>query len=477
MTYRHRPADTFDHGAVAFDGTLFLRRSKPQPYGTFTMRALLTLCLAVTATLSSYADWPQWMGENRDGKLSGNGWIESIPASGLKTVWRMPIQGGYAGPAVADGRVFVTDYVRTSGKAVNDPGSRATLGGQERVLCFDAASGKQIWEHAYDCPYSISYPAGPRCTPTVDGDRVYALGAEGDLFCLATADGSVIWQRSFKKDFDSQVPIWGHAAHPLVDGDQLICLVGGESQSVVSMDKMTGKELWKRPSVGNDIGYCPPRIIDAGATRQLITFTPVAIESLDPKTGKLYWEVPIKPLYGMSITMPQNEGNLMYASAIGSESVMLELATDKPAVKELWRGEQKTSIYCANSTPLIIDGVIYGSDCQIGHMAAIDAKSGDRLWASFEPTTGGERRAKHGTAFITRKGDQFFLFSETGDFIIASIDAKEYDEIGRFHVIEPTGECFGRSVVWSHPAYSGKHLFARNDKEIVCVSLDANDYK
>ncbi|WP_417731173.1 PQQ-binding-like beta-propeller repeat protein [Rosistilla oblonga] len=441
------------------------------------MRSLLTLCLALAAAIPTQADWPQWMGENRDGNVSGTGWIKSIPAEGLKTVWRMPIKGGYAGPSVADGRVYVTDYVRTSGEAVNDPGARATLGGQERVLCFDAKTGKKIWEHAYDCPYSISYPAGPRCTPTVDGDRVYALGAEGDLLCLSTADGSVIWQRNFKKDFNSAVPIWGHAAHPLVDGDQLICMVGGETQSVVSLDKMTGKEIWKRPTVGNDIGYCPPRIIQAGGTRQLITFSPKGIESLDPKTGKPYWDVPLTPLYGMSITMPQHDGNLMFASGIGSESVMLELGSDQPTVTELWRGEQKTSIYCANSTPMIVDGVIYGSDCQVGHFAAIDTKTSDRLWTTFAPTTGGERRAKHGTAFVTKYGDQFFLFSETGDLIIAAIDSKEYNEIGRFHVLEPTGECFGRSVVWSHPAYSGKHLFARNDKEIVCVSLDADDYK
>lgn len=440
------------------------------------VRSHASLLLVVLLAASARADWPQWMGIDRDGSLKGDGWVESIPSSGLKTLWRAPIHGGYSGPAVADGRVFLTDFVRQSGDAFNDPGQRANVVGQERVLCFDAASGKQLWQSEYDCAYSISYPAGPRCTPTVDGDRVYTLGAEGDLLCLSTENGDIVWRRSFKNDFDAPVPIWGHSAHPLVDGNQLICMVGGAAQSVVSLDKMTGKVLWKRPGVG-DIGYCPPKVIQAGGVRQLLIWHPKGIESLDPTNGKAYWTVQIEPQYGMSITMPQHDGDRLFASSIGAQSVMLQLDKESPGVKELWRGEPKNSVYCANSTPLFIDGVLYGADCQVGHLAAVDAVSGERLWTSFQPTTGGSRRASHGTAFITNYRDKLYLFSEVGDFVIASLDKTQYSEIGRFNVLKPTGECFGRSVVWSHPAYSDKRLFARNDKELVCVSLDAADYE
>ncbi|MEZ6090614.1 MAG: PQQ-binding-like beta-propeller repeat protein [Pirellulaceae bacterium] len=438
-------------------------------------RSLACLLLSVFVAASTHADWPQWMGKDRDGTLSGTGWAESIPAKGLKTQWKAPVHGGYSGPAVADGRVFVTDFVRESGEAFNDPGQRANVVGMERVLCFDAASGKQLWKSEYPCTYSISYPAGPRCTPTIDGDRVYTLGAEGDLLCLVANDGDVLWKLSFENDFDAPVPIWGHAAHPLIDGEQLICMVGGDSQSVVSFDKMTGKVLWKRPGVG-DIGYCPPKVIDAGGVRQLVVWYPSGIQSLNPSNGEVYWSVPIEPQYGMSITMPQKNGDRIYASSIGAKSVMLQLDEDSPSVKELWRGELKTSVYCANSTPIFADGVLFGADCQVGHLAAVDADSGERLWTSFQPTTGGQRRASHGTAFITRYRDKLFLFSEVGDFVIAAIDRKQYREIGRFNVLEPTSECFGRSVVWSHPAYANKRLFARNDKELVCVSLDASEY-
>jgi outer membrane protein assembly factor BamB len=128
-------------------------------------------------------------------------------------------------------------------------------------------------------------------------------------------------------------------------------------------------------------------------------------------------------------------------------------------------------VYCAGSTPVIDGGVIYGNDCQVGNLRAVDLASGERLWESFAPTTSGERRESHGTVFITKNGERYFLFSETGDLIIARLTRDGYDEISRAHILEPTGEAFGRAVVWSHPAYANKCAFIRNDKEIVCVSL------
>lgn len=155
----------------------------------------LTLFLAGTALLCQTSvadDWAGWMGSSRDGVYRETGIIDEVPSGGLRVKWRKPIHGGYAGPAAAGGRVFVFDYQKESGKPFNDPGQRANLKGHERLTVFDAASGEQVWQHSYDCPYSISYPAGPRCTPTVDGDFVYILGSEGDLTCLRTSDGELV---------------------------------------------------------------------------------------------------------------------------------------------------------------------------------------------------------------------------------------------------------------------------------------------
>ena len=138
-------------------------------------------------------DWPQWMGPQRDSVYRETGIVAKIPASGLKVLWRKPIASGYAGPAVASGRVYVMDYVKSSGQSTNNPGSRDSLSGSERILCIDSKTGDEIWKIEYERPYHISYPNGPRATPTIDGDRVYTLGAEGNLYCLDVSSGATIW--------------------------------------------------------------------------------------------------------------------------------------------------------------------------------------------------------------------------------------------------------------------------------------------
>lgn len=436
-------------------------------------RWVCAVVISFASTSAVFADdWPGWMGPTRDGVYRETGIIDEIPSSGLNVRWRVPIAGGYAGPAAVGGRVFVFDYVKESGDSFNNPGQRAELKGKERLTALDAKTGDQLWQHVYDCPYSISYPAGPRCTPTVDGDHVYALGSEGDLTCLKVSDGDVVWSRSLKKDFGAEVPIWGFSAHPLVDGDLLYTMVGGAGQGVVAFEKKTGKVRWK--TLDAKAGYCPPSIVEAGGKRQLIIFHPAGIESLDPADGSKYWDVPMKPDFEMSITRPVVEGNLMYVSSIRTEAVLLELGSDSPTVKELWWGEPKNAVHCANSTPMFVDGVIYGTDCNLGSLIAVDSKDGSQLWTTFEATIPSEkRRAGHGTAFLTRIGktDRYLVMSETGDLRMARLSSKGYENLGSFHVLEPTGECFGRKVVWSHPAYADRTAFIRNDKEIVAVEL------
>src|SRR5262245_55082612 len=181
----------------------------------------LVICSAVAD------DWPQWLGPGRDDVWKETGIIERFGAGGANIKWRVPISGGYSGPAVAGGKVFVTDYVRAGGDASNDPGARAELRGNERVLCLAADTGKLLWKHEYECPYKISYPSGPRTTPTVAGGKVYTLGAEGHLFCLDAESGRVFWWKELKKAYQIEAPMWGFCGHPLVDGNKLFCLVGG----------------------------------------------------------------------------------------------------------------------------------------------------------------------------------------------------------------------------------------------------------
>ena len=198
------------------------------------------------------------------------------------------------------------------------------LAGFERVLCLEEKTGQIIWEHKYDCPYRsvASYAIGPRGTPTVDEDRVYTLGAEGDLLCLKVETGNLLWSRKLRIEFDVATPEWGFSAHPLVDKNKLICMVGGGNSTVVAFDKLTGKEIW-RSGNARQPGYCAPVIYTLGGKRQLIVWDSDQLRGLNPETGKPYWEVDIKPTFSMSIGIPQHEGNRLFVMSFSHVSAMV----------------------------------------------------------------------------------------------------------------------------------------------------------
>jgi outer membrane protein assembly factor BamB len=432
----------------------------------FTVLSLFTLTALVAGD-----DWPQWMGKNRDGIWAETGTLDKFPEGGPKVLWRKPIHGGYSGPAVVAGKLYVFDYQRPDGKLTNNPAFRTKFEGEERILCLDAKSGDKVWEYKYPCKYAISYASGPRCTPTVIDGLLFALGAEGNLTCLDANTGSRIWAKDLKEDYKTTSPIWGFCSHPLVDGDKVICGVGGKGSTLVAFDKKTGKELWKSVTA-REQGYCPPTIHEVGGVRQLIHWNADAITSVDPETGKVYWTEKLAPQHGMAIMAPVREGNLLFAGGIGFASLCLELAADKPTAKVAWKGDRNTSVCPINMTPIIEEGYIYGVD-QPGQLRCVELKTGKRLWETWDPTTGikDPRKSGSGTAFLVKNGDKYFIMAETGHLIIARLSPKGYEEISRAKILDTTNECFGRPVVWSHPAFADKCCFARNDKEIICVSL------
>lgn len=446
-------------------------------------RSLLTSTLLLTVTTTLAADWPQWLGAERDAVWREEGLVESLPEGPLDVTWRVPVALGYAGPAVADGKVYLFEYEKTAGTITDNPGARDKLQGTERLRCLDAATGEELWKHEYEREYFVSYPGGPRCTPTVDGEHVYTLGAEGDLRCLKTADGSLVWKKHFATDYEAPTPQWGHSAHPLVDGDTLYCLVGGEGSVVVAFDKLTGDEKWRAlsaPSIDNEVGYCPPSILEHAGQRQLVIFYPEAVAGLSLDEGQRLWSVPIVSSYGMSIARPNVLGDRVFASGYGGVSVFFKLPKFSGAEPEiLWSGGPKTSVSSANATPIADANadVLYGVEANASALAAIDMKTGERLWQSQKPVMGSDKRNKsrHGTVFPVRQGDtdRFWLAAETGDLILARLTPKGYEELGRKKLVEPTGDAFGRPVWWSHPAYAERSVFARNDKELVRVNLAA----
>ncbi|MEZ6132847.1 MAG: PQQ-binding-like beta-propeller repeat protein [Planctomycetaceae bacterium] len=426
---------------------------------------LSTVLLFVTISTIHADEWPQWMGPKRDNVWRETGIIEKFPDGGPKVLWRTPIAGGYSGPAVAGGKVFITDYVTKDDVKVGNF-ERKEFTGTERVLCLDEATGNQLWKHEYPVKYTISYPSGPRCTPNVDGERVYTLGAEGHLFCFDIPTGKIVWSKDLKKEYGTKAALWGYAAHPLIDGDKLLTLAGGSGSHIVAFNKSTGQELW-RSSTSTEQGYSPPTIIDYAGARQLVLLKPDAVASINPEDGSEYWSVPYEASNGSIIMSPIRMGEYLYVAGYSNKSLMLKLNSDKPGATEVWR-DKKNIICPVNVQPFLVDNVLYGFD-QKGVMRAIRLPDGERLWETQDVI--GKRPAGSETAFLVRHEDRFWMFNELGELIIAKLSPKGYEEIDRAKVIEPSNLAFGRDVVWSMPAFANKHAYIRNDTEIICVDL------
>ena len=433
------------------------------------------VCVAFLLGNALFADdWTQWLGPGRDSVWRESGIVERFPTNGPPIRWRTAIGAGYAGPVVAGGRVYVSDRQLAAGVSnPADPFDRGQIRGFERVLCLSEADGQLLWKHEYECPYTISYPAGPRVAPLVSGGKVYTLGAEGNLLCLDADNGKVLWSKDFKKDFSIKAPMWGFAGHPLLDGKRLICLVGGQGSTAVAFDKDTGKEIWRALSA-EEPGYSSPIIYEAGGKRQLILWYPEAANSLDPETGAVYWSVPFKSRSGMTIATPRKLGDSLFFTAFYSGSLMLRLDSAKPAATTTWRTlkvneKDTTHLNAVMCTPFLEDGFIYGV-CSYGQLRCLKLDTGERVWETFQATTSGEP-VRWANAFIVKNGNRFFLFNEKGDLIIAKLSPQGYEEISRAHLLEPTGSAAGRPVLWSHPAFANRHAYARNDKEIICVDL------
>jgi len=433
------------------------------------MPLILLLLIALTAAAPTLRaeDWPEWRGAGRQGVWTETGIIDKFPAGGLKASWRGEVGNGYAGPAVSGGLVYVTDIVNRQGRR-----------GAERALCLDEQTGKLIWKHEWSADYSgISYDNGPRATPTVDGDRVYTLGAMGALHCLNAKTGKVIWKKDYVEDFNTEVPTWGIAGAPLVDGDRLIALVGGEPDAkVVAFDKMTGKELWRALSSDWEPGYNPPFIVEVGGTKQLIIWHPRAITSLNPESGEIYWEHEFSVHHGLTVATPVIDQNRLLVTAFYEGSRMLKLSPSRPRADLMWMGNSKSEIetdglHSLVSTPVIKGDYIYGI-CSYGQLRCLDARTGKRVWETIDAT---REQARWATGHIVPQGDRFFISNDRGELIIAKLSPAGYEEIDRTKIIEPTSTVNQRrelgAINWTHPAYANRHLITRNDKEIIRYSL------
>jgi outer membrane protein assembly factor BamB len=408
-------------------------------------------------------DWPQWRGPTRDDVWRETGLVEKFAGAQLPIRWRAAVGSGYSGPTVAAGRVYVTDRLTEPRDA-------------ERVQCFDSQSGQRQWAFSYDCPYEgVGYPAGPRASVSITAGRAYVLGTMGHLHCLDAASGRLLWRKQPGVDYQVRVPIWGIAAAPLVDGDLLIVQLGAaDGGCIVALDAATGAERWR--ALDDAASYSAPIIIQQAGRRVLICWTGANVVGLDPAGGKLLWKHSFPPArMVINVPTPVVGGDRLFLTGFYDGALMLKLRQDQPGVERLWRrrgaNERQTdALHAMISTPYIEGDYVYGVD-SYGQLRCLDARSGDRVWENLTAVP----KARWATIHMVRNGPRTWMFNERGELLIGVLSPRGFQEISRAKLIEPTTGQLGQrgGVCWSHPAFAYRHVFARNDRELVCASLAA----
>lgn len=420
---------------------------------------MLLLLLSLACPL--FADeWPQWRGPQRDGVWRETGVVAKFAGPQLAAAWRASIGPGYCGPTVAAGKVYVMDRQVEPMQA-------------ERVLCFDAQTGKNLWTHAYDCQYvGIGYVAGPRASVTIDRDRAYALGAMGHLNCLDSQTGELVWRHDCHREYDIDMPQWGIAGAPLVYQDLVIVHIGGENACVVAFHKQDGKEAWR--ALSDRAQYTAPILVQQAGQEVVVCWTGDSVAGIQPLTGKSLWRIEFKPSrMPIGVATPVLNGDRLFLTSFYDGSMMLRLTQDKPGAQVLWKrageSEMKTdALHSIIGTPVFLGDFIYGVDSH-GELRCLKAENGDRIWEDLTATP----KSRWSTIHFVQHGAETWMFNERGELIIAQLSPQGFKEISRTKLLEPTTAQLDRrgGVCWSHPAFAGGHVFARNDNELVCASL------
>jgi len=437
----------------------------------------MTLTIGMVHLFPSTArgnDWPQWMGgPQNDGSWHEEGILTNFPATGPVVKWRIPIGPGYSGPSVANGCVFVMDRQKS------DHGISS-----ERVLCVDAGNGTTRWTYSYPCNYGgMGYDSGPRVTPAVVDGKVFTLGAMGDLVCLNAADGKLLWQKNLPHDYQVKVPKWGFSTQLLVDGPRLFSIVGGEGHAVVAFDTNTGKELWRALS-SLESGYSAPIIRVIHGKRQLVIRHSDGIAGLMPETGEVIWSAGFPARMGMAICTPAVVGDRICISGQWEGTAMFKIPPEGKEAIPLWSHNcglnPETTFHAEGfnsvmSTVLFDGNQVYGVSLY-GELCGLDAETGHRLWTSLALPGESSPKNKWFTAFLVPNGRNCFLFTEKGDLQIARLSPSGYEQMDKVHLCDPDMPVGSRNVIWSHPAFAGRCILVRLNRELIAFSLAAAEH-
>lgn len=384
------------------------------------------------------ADWPQFLGPGRDNRSPDTGLLAQWPEGGpplVKTFEGLGI--GFSNLAIVDGTLYTM-------------GNR---GEREYVMAFNLDSGEKVWEFDNASAYHNGYGDGPRSTPTVDGDLLYALGGQGDLACLERKSGTKVWQKNIVKEFGSGVPGWGICESVLIDGEKLICTPGGKDATMVALDKKTGQTLWTAAVPENDrAGYASAIEIQIGPVRQLVQFTARGTIGIRAADGKFLWRDDSSANGTANCCAPVAEGNMVFTSSgYGKGGSMLELTSsgDQTTAKFEWH---TNDLKIHHGGMVLLDGFIYGSN-DPGILTCIELKTGAVKWQN--------RSAGKGS--VTFADGKLILRSESGPVALVEASPAEYKELGRF---EQPQRSMARA--WTYPVVIGGNLYLR-DQDVLLV--------
>ena len=417
--------------------------------------ARVGVILFFVTAIASATDWPGWRGPARDGHVPANSkTLETLPRE-PRTRWRLKIGTGLASPIVAGGNVFYLD----------------NQSDKETAHALDRETGRELWQTPVDDVFSDSqYAPGPRCTPLVDGDRLYAQSSKGLLRCLNVADGKQLWSLNYTQDFNSVfigergAAQGGHrhgfTASPWVDGSRLILAVGDTNGAgIVCVAKETGKVLWK--SQNDRVANAAPitALVGGVKPKQVIAFTVEGLIGLNLETGDLLWRVPLTSTFGRHVSTPTVVGNVVMVGShmrgtIGA-ALTLDAAAKTWSSSVQWESKECTLNF---ASPVAVGDCLYGLG-MTKNVFCLEAKTGKVMWSKTGLISTSAEKAHAGFVVV---GKNILMLTDTGEIILFAADPKEFRELGRAQVC---------GANWCNPAYADGKLFVRDARELVCVEL------
>lgn len=402
-----------------------------------SMRVLLLLValfsVAAQTMAQSAANWPQWRGPNRDGISKETGLLKQWPAEGPPLVWKATGAGrGYSSFSMSNGKLY----------------TMGLRGDREFIVAFDLATGKEAWATAHGTAFRNDRGDGPRGTPTVDGDRIYALGGSGDLSALEARTGKVIWSKNVLKEFGGSNITWGISESPLVMGNKLLVNAGGPGASIVALNKRDGSLIWKSQS--DEAGYSSAIPMELNGVTQVVFFTGERAVGLDSRDGRLLWEYAKPSNRTANVATPIARANRVFISSdYGTGGGVIEIKADNQAQEIYFTKEMRNH----HSSSVLIGDHLYGFSSAI--LTAMKFDTGEIAW----------RDRSVGKGSLVYADGHLYCFSENGVVGLVEATPAGYKEKGRFRIQQDS------LPTWTHPVVAGGRLYLRDQDTIYAFDV------